>query len=95
MNDASPTLFPEEHTFLVAPYWADADISSGVGEIPYEVFSSSDNPPLSQLNWFIGRQEEVDFEGRWALIAEWKRVSAFGDSSGESVSYFLKLFFRI
>lgn len=87
MNDTSPTLFPEEHTFLVAPYWANIDISNGAGEIPYEVFNSSDSV-LSQVSWFISGHEDVDFEGRWALIAEWRRVPEFGNPGALKVSRF-------
>ena len=78
VDDFSPTLFPEEHTFLVAPYWSDINIVRGgeSAKIPYEVHTSG--PLLSQVNAFISEEQSVSFSGRWMLVVEWREVPPFG-----------------
>ena len=78
MNDFTPTLFPEEHSFLVAPYWSDINILRGgvSAEIPYEVHTSGSL--LSQVNAFISEEQNVSFSGQWMLVVEWREVPPFG-----------------
>ena len=77
--DFSPELFPEEGRFLVAPFWADVDVSNGVGYIRYEVHTtSSSSRVLSDVSDFIHDMTGSQFTGRWMLVAEWSDVPQFG-----------------
>ncbi len=72
--DFTPSLFPEELPFSVAPFWADIDISSG-GEIRYEVHTSASNTSfLATVSSFITAETESVFMGEWMLVAEWREV---------------------
>lgn len=94
VNDFSPSLFPAEHNYLVAPYWADIDISSS-GQISYETYedsgavndgdgsgfsgnSSLPTTPISLISRYISEIEGIQFSGRWMLLAKWDEVPQFG-----------------
>ena len=74
-----PQLFPYQSQYLVAPFWADVDISGGVGNISYEVYSTG-SPALDTVNTIISDEENINFIGHWMIVAEWDEVPAFGGS---------------
>ena len=77
VNDYTPSLFPEEHEYFIAPYWADVDISNA-GRISYEVHTTRNGGTssvlLSQVNGFISEREDNLFVGDWMLVVEWNQV---------------------
>ena len=80
---SSPQLFtsssPQNH--IVAPYWANNDISNRVGNVSYEVHSSgASSEVLDSVSTFISQQKLVQFSGSWMLLAEWNGVPQFGGS---------------
>jgi len=91
INDYSSTLFPHEHSFLVAPYWADIVVRGGVGAISYEVHTTRNGESasllLSLVNQFVSHHQRTNFTGDWMLIAEWNQVPAFQVNLAR-VSYF-------
>ena len=72
-------LFPVDSLYLVAPFWADIDISVGVGDISYQVYSIG-SPPLDTVNTIISDEENINFIGHWMLVAEWDEVPAYRGS---------------
>ena len=65
----------------MAPYWADTDITGGVGEVSYHIHTSQ-TESLTWVSTYISQQEQIDFTGTWMLIAEWKNVPEYlGDRS--------------
>ena len=79
ITDFSPSLFPLEHDFIVAPFWSDVDISTGVGQIRYEVHTTSSvgSTFLSNVSQFIEEQTNTSFTGQWMLLVEWEEVPQF------------------
>lgn len=78
----SPHLFPGTsfYNFLVAVYWTDNDISTGVGEVSYQVHT--DNTETVQwVNTYISQTQQVNFNGTWMLLAEWKDVPQYLSST--------------
>ena len=77
----TPQLFSSTFSdaYLVAPYWASNDISNRVGNISYEVHSSTDY--VIQVSTFISQQQQVQFNGSWMLLAEWNNVPQFNGSN--------------
>ena len=72
-----PELFPEysPSSYLVAPFWAQNDISHRVGHVAYEVHDSeSSQTYLSLVSTFISGHQQVRFNGTWMLLAEWNSV---------------------
>ena len=80
---------------LVAPFWADNDISNRVGAISYEVHSSGS--PISRVSTFISQQQQVQFSGSWMLLAEWNNVPQFNGSTDDVCTklYTLYIFIQI
>ena len=86
ITDFSPSLFPAEHNYLVAPFWADVNIAGGNGgEILYEVHSGS-NARIDEVSRFVSQQFSTTFQGQWMLITEWKEVPPFGGTDVSSFS---------
>ena len=77
-----PVLFPVEFLYLVAPFWADVDIAGGVGDISYQTYSTG-SPQLDIVNTFISDERDINFNGRWMLVAQWNGVSAFASPINE------------
>ena len=75
----TPGLFPYNSLYLVAPFWNDVDISRGVGDISYQVYSTG-SPLLDTVNTIISDKENTNFNGHWMLVAEWDGVPSFGGS---------------
>lgn len=75
----TPFLFNEGTTLpLVAPFFADIDISNGVGQINYEVHTDDiSDSLLSQVNSLINDHAGTEFNGRWMLVATWDQVPPY------------------
>ena len=66
----------------MAPFWADINIATSVGEIYYQVYTSgSEFDGLDNVSSFISAEMEVSFSGSWMLVAEWHEVIEFGQST--------------
>ena len=82
----TPSLFSSTSTpnYLVAPFWADIDITVH-GSISYEVHSTSAGSSsialLNRVSTFISNQQNTQFSGNWMLVASWSQVSAYSGSS--------------
>ena len=76
--------FTTPYNYLVAPFWADIDISIH-GSISYEVHSTSAGSSsialLNRVSTFISNQQNTQFSGNWMLVASWSQVSAYRGSS--------------
>ena len=72
-----PQLFPYDSLYLVALFWADIDISEGVGVISYQVYSIG-SPLLDTVNTIISDEENMNFIGHWMIVAEWDGVPEYG-----------------
>ena len=63
---------------LVAPFFADIDISSGVGRIGYEIHTQQNSENiLSQISAVINENHNTRFQGKWLLVATWDGVPPF------------------
>ena len=74
-----PEHFPgsSSSSYLVAPFWADNDITNGQGQVSYEVHDI----PTEGMEWvgtFVSQQEQTSFSPSWMMVAEWKEVPQFG-----------------
>lgn len=75
--------FPSAHNFplfpvplyLVAPFWADVDISGGNGDISYEIYDSGYF--LDHVSAYIRRQKPSLFQGTWMAVAYWNAVHPY------------------
>lgn len=73
----TPMLFSDSspNSYLVAPFGAQNDISHRVGHVAYEVHDSENSEVLlSLVNVYISGHHQVQFNGSWMLLAEWKNV---------------------
>ena len=78
-----PESFPHSFRYyLVAPFWDDVDITGGVGNISYQVYSTG-SPLLDTVNTIISAEENINFRGHWMLVAEWDSVPAYGGSPNQ------------
>ena len=67
--------------YLVAPFWANNDISNRVGNITYEVHTTENSPSnVLLVSTFISQQQQVQFNGNWMLVAKWNSIPQFGGS---------------
>ena len=63
----------------MAPFFTDIDISTGIGQIDYEIHTKRTSESiLSLVNLVIN---DTDFNGEWLLAATWDDVPPFGDSN--------------
>ena len=79
----TPQLFSPSSPFnyIVAPFWANNDISNRVGNITYEVHTTENSPRyITLVSSFISQQQQVRFRGSWMLVASWNSVPQFGGS---------------
>ena len=76
----TPFLFDSRRNeSLVAPFFSDIDISSGVGEINYEVHTEfTSKHLLSQVDSVISEHAHTNFTGKWMIVAEWDGVPQYG-----------------
>ena len=64
---------------MVAPFWANNDLLNRIGSISYEVHNfETSSSYISKVSAYISQQQQVQFNGSWMLLAEWKNVSQFG-----------------
>lgn len=79
-NDYSPFIFNElSRKSLVAPFFADIDISGGIGEINYEIHTDvTSQSILSRIDSVISEHMQIEFNGRWLLVAQWDGVPQYG-----------------
>ena len=73
----------------MAPFWADNDITSGQGQVSYEVHDI----PTEGMEWvgtFVSQQVQTSFSPSWMMVAEWKEVPEFG-SLLEDVSNYIAM----
>ena len=78
----SPSLFPNTFNYLVAPFWADIDITEpDGGEIYYQVHSRGSNSVsdelLDEVSVFVSNSQQTVFNGSWMLVATWDQVKAY------------------
>ena len=60
---------------MVAPFFTDIDITSGVGQINYEVHTEATSLSiLSRVNSLINHHAQTEFNGVWLLVATWDGV---------------------
>lgn len=74
--------FPGQgHVTLLAPFFADIDISKGTGSISYEVHTVRQSEAIfSVVNRIVRERVDSEFSGTWLLVAEWRDVPEFGRS---------------
>ena len=74
-----PRLFPGYGRYsLVAPFFTDIHIRSGVGQVRYEIHTTTTSECLlSNVNKLINEHTGMGFSGEWLLIAEWRDAPAF------------------
>ena len=86
----TPQLFSPSSplAYIVAPFWANNDISNRVGNITYEVHTTETSPSyITLVSSFISQQQQVKFIGNWMLVAHWNGVPQFGGSLAAVSSY--------
>ena len=72
-----PILFSEysPSSYLVAPFWAQNDISHRVGHVAYEVHNAENSQAyLNLISTFISGHQHIRFNGTWMLVVEWNSV---------------------
>ena len=79
----SPFTFNENTTqSLVAPFFTDIYISTGVGQINYEIHTPTTSQAiLSQVNSLISNYAQTQFDGVWLLVAAWDGVPHISDTN--------------
>lgn len=83
--DLTPDLFQplsSSHDYMVAPFWANNDISQGYGNVSYEVHDETSSPHL--LRWvstFISQTSQANFTGRWMIVSEWQQIPQRGEAT--------------
>ena len=77
-----PFIFSENSTLaLVAPFFADNDITAG-GQIAYEIHTPTTSQSiLSLVNSVINNYAQTDFYGEWLLVATWDEVPSYSDNA--------------
>lgn len=67
---------------MVAPFWASNDLPNRIGSISYEVhYQEISSSYIDKVSAHISQQQQVQFDGSWMLLAEWKNASQFGGPS--------------
>ena len=76
----SPFHFNEFRSIsVVAPFFADIDISRGIGEINYEIHTDvTSQSIISRIDSLISEHMQIEFNGKWLLVAQWDGVPQFG-----------------
>ena len=66
----------------MAPFFTDIYISSGVGQINYEVHTENTSQSLlSRVNSLINHHAQTEFNGEWMLVATWDGVPHITNTS--------------
>ena len=80
-DDYSPYDFGTENRSLVAPFFSDIDISSGRGQIRYEIHTEATSMEiLSKVNQLIQNCTGKHFRGNWLLVATWEDTPWYGET---------------
>lgn len=82
---------------LVAPFFADWDISDGSGSITYQMYdhfnSTLSRTVVEEINNEINlNKKHRNFSAQWLLIAKWDNVTLFGNYNTVSICPSLLLF---
>ena len=83
-SNFSPQRFPYGSYPLIAPYWADIDLSSGIGNVRYTVYTTGNingDCYVDLVNKFLVNELETDsFTATSMLVAQWIDVCPYGNS---------------
>ena len=72
-----PLLFPiYKNVSVVAPFWSDVDLTGGVGNVYYHVYTDAESRLMFRANKELSRLTE-DFNTTWLLVATWDRVPGY------------------
>ena len=64
---------------LIAPYWTDIDLSGGVGDVRYTVYTTENGESyIDQVNEFLANETD-GFIATTILVAQWIDVCPFGN----------------
>ena len=79
-SDYLPQIFPRSGPPpLIAPYWTDIDLSGGVGDVRYTVYTTENGESyIDQVNEFLANETD-DFIATTMLVAQWIDVCPFGN----------------
>lgn len=75
-NQPFPGSFFISSRYLVAPFWDDANINNGGGQIYYEVHESG--YMLDLVSAYLRMQRPSEFQGTWMLVVFYDAVHPFG-----------------
>ena len=75
MNQPFPGSFFISSRYLVAPFWDDANINGGRGQIYYEVHESGYF--LDLVSAYLRMQRPSEFQGTWMLVVFYDAVQPF------------------
>ena len=59
------------NSYLVAPFWADVDITAA-GAIRYEVHT--DGGVINSVSDYVTKKTGLSFTGSWMLVVSWEDV---------------------
>ena len=83
----TPQLFPlySGSPPIIAPYWTDIDLSNGLGNVRYAVYTTDNGAAyIHQVNAFLANTTEADdFIATTMLVAQWINVYPYGDIQPE------------
>lgn len=74
-NQPFPGFFFISSRYLVAPFWDDADIRGGDGQISYEVHTSG--YLIDHISAFIRARKPSPFQGTWMLVVFYDAVQPY------------------
>ena len=90
-----PERFPIPYgdTPLIAPYWTDIDLSGGVGNVTYTVYTIENGSSyIDQVNEFIHvatstvEAIDINFNATTMLVSQWINVCPFGNQQCSEVN---------
>ena len=83
-SNFSPQRFPYGSYPLIAPYWTDIDLSSGIGNVTYTVYTAGSingDCYVDLVNKFLANELKTDsFTATSMLVAQWIDVCPYGNS---------------
>ena len=78
--DYNPQRFPYGGYLLIAPYWADIDLTHGIGNVRYTVYTTENGSSyIDQVNKFLDDTENEMFTATMILVAQWIDVCSIED----------------
>ena len=82
--------FPYGDYPLIAPYWTDIDLSGGVGDVSYTVYTTENGSSyIDQVNEFLANGTD-NFIASMLLVAQWIDVCSSRDNQCSEVINYLK-----